>query len=86
MVDGSFFSLVDKLARAVRSRDLPFGGLQLVVSGDFWQLPPVPPFPAVWPRRYAFFQPEWDGCEFISVELKEVGGGCDHPSRCAPTA
>lgn len=33
--------MVDQIARAVRDSDLPFGGLQLVLCGDFHQLPPV---------------------------------------------
>lgn len=41
MVDGEFFAKLEVLARAVRGSDKPFGGLQLVLAGDFLQLPPV---------------------------------------------
>ena len=48
MVDGHYFSLMDDLLRLVRSktsessnRSIPFGGLQVIVCGDFLQLPPV---------------------------------------------
>lgn len=33
--------LVDKVLRTVRAKDAPFGGIQLVLCGDFFQLPPV---------------------------------------------
>jgi hypothetical protein len=33
--------LVDKVLKAIRGNDEPFGGIQLVLCGDFFQLPPV---------------------------------------------
>jgi ATP-dependent exoDNAse (exonuclease V) alpha subunit len=33
--------MIEEVCRKVRSKDAPFGGLQLVLSGDFYQLPPV---------------------------------------------
>lgn len=36
------FDMLDRLARAFkRQPDLPFGGMQIVLCGDFFQLPPV---------------------------------------------
>lgn len=35
------FKLLDQVARIVRKKDRPFGGIQLVLTGDFFQLPPV---------------------------------------------
>lgn len=33
--------MVDEVCRLVRRRDEPFGGIQVIMSGDFFQLPPV---------------------------------------------
>ncbi len=41
MIDGYFFNLLEALARSLKNNDKPFGGIQLIISGDFLQLPPV---------------------------------------------
>jgi len=33
--------MVDEICRVVRKLDEPFGGIQLIMSGDFFQLPPI---------------------------------------------
>jgi ATP-dependent DNA helicase PIF1 len=33
--------MVDQIARRVREVDAPFGGLQIILCGDFFQLPPI---------------------------------------------
>lgn len=35
------FDLLDELARAFKRNNLPFGGMQVILCGDFFQLPPV---------------------------------------------
>lgn len=41
MIDPEFFTKVDRLASAMRENTQPFGGLQVLLVGDFFQLPPV---------------------------------------------
>jgi len=41
MVDADLFDKLDKVLRIVRQSPRPFGGLQLILFGDFLQLPPV---------------------------------------------
>ncbi|ETV82481.1 hypothetical protein H257_05105 [Aphanomyces astaci] len=41
MLDGQMFDALETIARIVRQSKLFFGGIQLVLSGDFYQLPPV---------------------------------------------
>jgi ATP-dependent exoDNAse (exonuclease V) alpha subunit len=33
--------MVDEVCRMVRKKDEPFGGIQIIMSGDFFQLPPI---------------------------------------------
>jgi ATP-dependent DNA helicase PIF1 len=42
MVDGDLFDKLEQIARTIRNNGRPFGGIQLVITGDFFQLPPVP--------------------------------------------
>jgi ATP-dependent DNA helicase PIF1 len=41
MMSQKLFELLDAIGKAVRKNSRPFGGLQLIFSGDFYQLPPV---------------------------------------------
>ena len=63
MLDQLFFEGLDRHARHARNRfHLPFGGIQLVFIGDFFQLPPVM-------APFAFESPLWAACAFVVVEL-----------------
>lgn len=35
------FDMIDEVCRRVRKNDHPFGGIQVILSGDFFQLPPI---------------------------------------------
>jgi ATP-dependent DNA helicase PIF1 len=41
MLSSELLDKLDFLARNIRNNELPFGGIQLIFSGDFFQLPPV---------------------------------------------
>ena len=41
MLDARTLSLVEAVVKKIRGNDMPFGGLQTVLIGDFFQLPPV---------------------------------------------
>ena len=41
MLSKRLFELLDIIGRAVRRNNAPFGGIQLIFSGDFYQLPPI---------------------------------------------
>uniref|UniRef100_A0A8C3B4I3 ATP-dependent DNA helicase PIF1 n=1 Tax=Cairina moschata TaxID=8855 RepID=A0A8C3B4I3_CAIMO len=70
MVDGNFFDKLEAVARAVRKRDEPFGGIQLIICGDFLQLPPV--CKANEEIKFCFQAKSWRKCIHINMELTEV--------------
>jgi len=41
MLNQYLFEVLNYLCKKIRKSDLPFGGIQIVASGDFYQLPPV---------------------------------------------
>lgn len=60
MLDGRVFTLVENVCRKVRKVAMPFGGLQVVVVGDFFQLPPVAST-GVAGVEFAFDSDAWQG-------------------------
>jgi len=41
MMSKKIFEMLDAIGKSIRNNTRPFGGLQLIFSGDFYQLPPV---------------------------------------------
>lgn len=41
MIDGLLFEKLNILGKILRKSDQPFGGIQVICTGDFYQLPPV---------------------------------------------
>lgn len=60
MIDASFFCKLDHIARVVRGKmQEPFGGIQVILSGDFFQLPPVTKNRAVTGQDMIFSTDVW---------------------------
>ena len=57
MLDGRGLDMVDQILRTVLQKPEPFGGLQVVCIGDFFQLPPVTRQGDM--MRYAFESNAW---------------------------
>ncbi|KAL5632929.1 hypothetical protein ACGC1H_003427 [Rhizoctonia solani] len=74
MVDATWFDQLEEIARKVRGKwKRPFGGIQLVICGDFFQLPPVRDsdrFDA--PASFVFDSYSWDICVKTKVMLTQV--------------
>ncbi|XP_057305688.1 ATP-dependent DNA helicase PIF1-like isoform X1 [Hydractinia symbiolongicarpus] len=66
MIDGNLFTKVDEVARAVRGCPYSFGGIQVILCGDFLQLPPVKE------NKFAFETKEWQDLINETIVLKQV--------------
>ena len=67
MMEGEMFDKLDEVAKKVRANNEPFGGLVLILTGDFYQLPPIKV-----ERGYAFQSDCWNNVVGRSVVLDEV--------------
>ena len=71
MLPGRIFEFVEYMFRRLRGRDEPFGGCQVIATGDFLQLPPVRTSET---ERYdwAFQSPAWAAANFRTFLLEKV--------------
>lgn len=67
MISGEAFFAAEYLCRYARQSDLPWGGLRIIVVGDFAQLPPVTRFSQK--RDWCFLNEVWQKSNFVTYEL-----------------
>lgn len=78
MVRADTFDYIDRLLKFVKGNDLPFGGIQVVIVGDFFQLPPivtrdeVKPLKEFWESEFVFSSKAFLNGNFQIEELTEV--------------
>jgi ATP-dependent DNA helicase PIF1 len=70
MLDSNILDALDLIGRAVRATPLPFGGLLLILCGDFFQLPPVSL--GQYGAGFAFDASAWQAARVRTVELRTV--------------
>ncbi|XP_053785089.1 ATP-dependent DNA helicase PIF1 [Desmodus rotundus] len=70
MVEADLFDKLESVARAVRQQNKPFGGIQLIICGDFLQLPPVTK--GSQPPQFCFQAKSWKRCVPVTLELTKV--------------
>lgn len=70
MVEAQFFDKLESVARSVRRSTEPFGGIQLIVCGDFLQLPPVSKGKEK--ASFCFQARSWRKVIQVNMELTEV--------------
>lgn len=59
MLHADTIDAIDTITKSIRNNTNPFGGLQVVMCGDFFQLPPVSSN-----VKFAFESPAWQNAEF----------------------
>ena len=70
MVDGDLFDKLEAIARIIRNNGRPFGGIQLVITGDFFQLPPVPDYGKI--SKFSFDAATWNTSIEHTIGLTQV--------------
>jgi len=75
MIEDELFSKLEEIARRVRGSERPFGGIRLVICGDFFQLPPVAERCERGDEqeraKFTFEGQGWRNCNFCVVVLTE---------------
>ena len=59
MMSKKIFDLCEKLGRIIRKNENPFGGIQVIFTGDFFQLPPVGDEKDDDTNKFAFESDKW---------------------------
>jgi len=81
MLPAETLQMIDAICREVKQSPLAFGGMQVVLVGDFFQLPPVVKkyidqdsqenlFEEI-PLRFAYDAPVWQQAEFVTCYITE---------------
>jgi ATP-dependent DNA helicase PIF1 len=70
MISGEAFDLANRIAQYARNNKKPFGGLKLIVVGDFLQLPPVGRYDEK--TDWSFSSQSWVDCQFTMIDLIQI--------------
>ncbi|KAG9104393.1 hypothetical protein FRC06_002947 [Ceratobasidium sp. 370] len=82
MVDARWFDILNTVLQKVRLNNRPFGGIQLVICGDFFQLPPVPDRPRTGELedvKFAFEANSWNELNLFVSLLNDLREGVGSP-------
>jgi ATP-dependent DNA helicase PIF1 len=60
MLSLKLFDILNEIGKKVRGNMKPFGGIQLIFSGDFFQLPPVGDYSDPDTQKFCFESKNWD--------------------------
>ncbi|MFA9485712.1 MULTISPECIES: AAA family ATPase [unclassified Moraxella] len=71
MLHANQVDLLNEILKVIRKNDLPFGGMQVIFSGDFFQLPPVGKKGESNKEKFAFMAKSWVAAELLVCYLTE---------------
>jgi hypothetical protein len=69
MLSANMLSMVDVVCRTLRGSPEAFGGLQVILVGDFFQLPPIGGFGTT--PQFAYQSPAWKNLKLLTCYLTE---------------
>jgi ATP-dependent DNA helicase PIF1 len=73
MMTPDVLELLNDVAQIIKAKQTPFGGIQVILVGDFFQLPPVNKTDdPTTPTRFVFESPVWKELDLRVVELTEI--------------
>lgn len=73
MLSDDMFTILDHLLRRIRNNTQPFGGIQVIIIGDFCQLPPIikdNPIPKN--DHFAFNSQSWQTLQLSTLKLTTI--------------
>jgi ATP-dependent DNA helicase PIF1 len=72
MLSLKLFNMLNEIGKAVRKNPRPFGGIQLIFSGDFYQLPPVGNKDDLDTQRFCFESVNWNSIFTPNCQIQLV--------------
>ena len=74
MLSLKLFDILNSIGKAVRNNSRPFGGIQVIFSGDFFQLPPVGDKDEPDTQRFCFESDNWNAVfhQDNQIQLKKI--------------
>ncbi len=65
LLDCKIFDFLNKIGQYIRNNNMYFGGIQLLIVGDFYQLPPIN-------GTFCFMSDEWDNIFDYGINLNTI--------------
>jgi len=65
MMDNVLFELIDNILKWIKNNDKPFGNVQMILVGDFYQLPPIN-------NNYCFTSELWTKLNLNNIILTDI--------------
>lgn len=77
MLHSRQFEMVNEVLKYCKENDEPFGGIQIIVCGDFFQLPPVEKNKDSGSSKFCFMSPAWVAADFhicyLTTQYRQQG-------------
>ena len=72
MLSLKLFELLNEVGKTIRQNPKPFGGIQVIFSGDFYQLPPVGDKDDPSSQKFCFESENWNSTFQYQIQLKKI--------------